>query len=136
MTSTRGKVTAGVIIAPLLLGGAQLLRAAGHGGAAFLLESTHSVSTLRTNLDDIARGSYAKSQAVDLFCAASSSLATTGQLPDEATDWRAFVKARVGYDSDPEEYFDGKADQLETAVGLAQRNPRVATKYAQACLLP
>ena len=87
------------------------------------------MSTLRTNLDDIARGSYAKSQAVDLFCAASSSLATTGQLPDEATDWRAFVKARVGYDSDPEEYVDGEAEnQLETAVGFAQRGPRVGSR--------
>lgn len=134
MTTTRQKWSAG-ILTPLVLGGAFLVRTAGHGGAAFLLEASHSTYALRSNLDEIARGSYVESQAVELFCVASASLDETGELPDEATDWREFVIGRVGITS-AEQYFDGKADQLDTAVGIAQRNPQAAAKYARACLLP
>lgn len=133
MATTGQKWSAG-LLAPVILGGAILLRTAGHGGAAFLLEASHSSTVLRSNLDEIARGSYAKSQAVDLFCTASSSLYTTGELPDEASDWDAFVIGRLGV-TGAEQYFEGKAEQLETAIGIAQRNPQAATRYAKACLL-
>lgn len=134
MATTGQKWLAG-IMTPLVLGGALFLRAAGHGGAAFLLEASHSTAALRSNLDEIARGSYAESQAVDLFCSVSASLFATGELPDEATSWKAFVIGRVGITS-AQQYFDGKAEQLEAAVEIAQRSPTAASKYAQACLLP
>lgn len=133
MATTRQRWFAG-IMAPLVLGGAFVLRAAGHGGAAFMLEAGQSAITLRSNLDDIARGSYIESQAVDLFCSATASINLTGSLPEEATDWQAFVKGRVGVTS-ADQYFEGKAEQLETAIDAAQMNPRAAAKYVQACLL-
>ena len=86
-------------------------------------------------LDDLSRGKYVENQAVGLFCSASASLNTEGVLPDEATSWRDFVAARAGVTTDSEEYFEGKLAQLETALGLAERNPRIALRYARACAL-
>lgn len=99
------------------------------------LLGTKTVVDTRGVLDDIAKGTYIENQAVSLFCSASASLATGGSLPEEATDWREFVKSRVGITDDSQKYFDGKLDQLETAIDLARRNPSAAKRYAQACLL-
>jgi hypothetical protein len=86
-------------------------------------------------LQDLREGTYVQSQAVDLFCAASASLNTKGELPDDATDWRGFVKGRVGVTTDSADYFNGKLGQLGTAIDLGERSPAAAARYARACLL-
>ena len=80
-----------------------------------------------------ATASTSRISAVGLFCSASASLHTEGELPDEATSWRDFVAARTGVTTDSEDYFEGKLAQLETAVDLGQRNPRAALRYVKAC---
>ena len=135
MESAQKKWTAGI-------GGAAILAVARFGKTAHIwgaevddaLRSSYSVTRLHGDLVEIKEGSYVESQAVDLFCTATASLNTTGELPDEATSWRAFVQSRVGADNDPEQYFEGKAARLETAIDVAQQNPQAAWKYTQACL--
>lgn len=123
------------ILTTLVLGAAAAMRTVGDNGAAFLLETSHSASALSSNLDEIAKGSYAKSQAVDLFCSASASLAQNQKLPDELTNWNEFSRARLGIGTKADEYFDGKAEQLTTAFDIARRSPQAAAKYAKACLM-
>jgi hypothetical protein len=99
--------------------------------ALLAAKSAHDASH---SLQDLREGTYVRSQAVELFCAASASLNTRGELPDDATDWREFVKGRVGITTDSKAYFGGKLSQLETAVDLEQRSPQAAARYAEACL--
>jgi hypothetical protein len=87
----------------------------------------------RSVLQDLDEGEYVQKKAVSFFCQATASLATTGSLPDQATSWRSFVQARVGYDEDSTGYFEGKLAQLQTAVDLAQHNPKAAALYVDAC---
>jgi hypothetical protein len=99
---------------------------------AALMSAKNAVEA-RGVLEDLSEGEYVQKQAVSLFCQATSSLYTTGSLPDQATSWRSFVEERVGYSDDSTDYFEGKLEQLQTAVDLAQHNPKAAALYVDAC---
>jgi hypothetical protein len=129
------KLPAGALASVVLGIGAFFAHNAGLLAHEAALLGAKNATDVAAVLDDVSRGKYLESQAVGLFCSASASLDTTGELPDEATSWRDFVSGRIGLTADSEDYFEGKLAQLETGIDLAQRNPRLAFRYARACAL-
>jgi hypothetical protein len=123
------------LAAAVVVGGGFLAHNAGvfTRSADDLLVAAKNTQGAYSALRDIRSGSYVRVQATDFFCEAVASIHVDGTLPQQATDLHAYIDARTGQTDSAEEYLDGKADQLETAVAIAETNPRAAARYAQAC---
>lgn len=86
-----------------------------------------------SNYQAMRSGTFAERQAVEIACALFTSMATTGSPP---TGWLGFESAlaeRAGV-TNSNQYLEGKVDQLNLAVALVERNPRLAAEYAKSCI--
>lgn len=116
-------------------GAAKLAHLGPFADEAFRLADTTAMSSIafRENYAAMRAGTFAEQQAVDIACTLFSSLAVTGDPPE---NWSSFPDAladRMGV-TDSSEYIDGKIERLAAAAELAERNPRVAAEYARHCL--